>query len=159
MTVLTVLHYPDPRLRRIAEPVTTITPEIQVLIDDMFETMYNDQGIGLAATQVDVQKRIIVMDLGSDKKEQFAFINPEVVWSDGIEKSKEGCLSVTDIYEEVERAQKVRVKALNREGQSIEFDADNLLAVCIQHEIDHLNGKLFIDRLSRLKRERIDKKI
>lgn len=159
MAVLTVLHYPDPRLRKIAEPVPAITPEIQILIDDMFETMYKDEGIGLAATQVNVQLRIIVMDLGSEKKEPFCFINPEIIHADGHEHMKEGCLSVPDIYEEVERAQYVRVKALDRQGEMIEFDANGLMAVCIQHEVDHLYGKLFIDHLSNLKRERIHKKI
>lgn len=160
MALLEILEYPDPRLRKIAAPVEQMTPEIQTLIDDMFETMYDAPGIGLAATQVDQHIQLIVMDLSEDKSEPHVFINPEVTVLEGDpEKMQEGCLSVPGYYEDVERIEHVLIKALNREGEAFELEATGLLAVCIQHEMDHLNGKLFIDYLSKLKRTRIKKKL
>ncbi|KZX72591.1 peptide deformylase [Oleiphilus sp. HI0009] len=160
MALLEILEYPDPRLRKIAAPVEQVTPEIQTLIDDMFETMYDAPGIGLAATQVDQHIQLIVMDLSEDKSEPHVFINPEVTVLEGDpEKMQEGCLSVPGYYEDVERIEHVLIKALNREGEAFELEATGLLAVCIQHEMDHLNGKLFIDYLSKLKRTRIKKKL
>ena len=160
MALLEILEYPDPRLRKIAAPVKQVTPEIQTLIDDMFETMYDAPGIGLAATQVDQHIQLIVMDLSEDKSEPHVFINPEVTVLDGDpEKMQEGCLSVPGYYEDVERIEHVLIKALNRDGEAFELEATGLLAVCIQHEMDHLNGKLFIDYLSKLKRTRIKKKL
>ena len=160
MALLEILEYPDPRLRKIAAPVEQVTPEIQTLIDDMFETMYDAPGIGLAATQVDQHIQLIVMDLSEDKSEPHVFINPEVTVLDGDpEKMQEGCLSVPGYYEDVERIEHVLIKALNRDGEAFELEATGLLAVCIQHEMDHLNGKLFIDYLSKLKRTRIKKKL
>ena len=155
-----ILEYPDPRLRTIAKPVEEVTDDIRTLIDDMFETMYDARGIGLAATQVDVHKQIIVMDLSEDKTEPRVFINPKVEVLDGeLEAMQEGCLSVPGFYENVDRPQKVRIKALDRDGKPYEMVAEGLLAVCIQHECDHLNGKLFVDYLSSLKRDRIKKKL
>ncbi len=159
MAILTVLHYPDPRLRKVAEPVDRVDDNIRQLVDDMFETMYQAPGIGLAATQVDQHKRIITIDISEDKSQPLCLINPEIIASQGVEKMEEGCLSVPGIYEPVERAEKITVKALNREGQSYEIHADSLLSVCIQHEMDHLQGKLFVDYLSELKRKRIRKKL
>jgi len=160
MAILEILEYPDPRLRKIAAPVKEITPEISQLIDDMFETMYDAPGIGLAATQVDQHIQLIVMDLSEDKNEPYVFINPEVTVLDGDpEKMQEGCLSVPGFYEDVERIEHVRINALDKTGKAFELEATGLLAVCIQHEMDHLNGKLFVDYLSKLKRTRIKKKI
>jgi peptide deformylase len=159
MAILTVLHYPDPRLRKVAEPVERVDDNIRQLVDDMFETMYQAPGIGLAATQVDQHKRIITIDISEDKSQPLCLINPEIIASEGVEKMEEGCLSVPGIYEPVERAEKITVKALNREGQSYEMQTDSLLSVCIQHEMDHLQGKLFVDYLSELKRKRIRKKL
>jgi peptide deformylase len=160
MALLEILEYPDPRLRKIAAPVEEVTPEIQTLIDDMFETMYDAPGIGLAATQVDRHIQLIVMDLSEDKSEPHVFINPEVTVLEGDpEKMQEGCLSVPGFYEDVERIEHVLIKALDRNGEPFELEATGLLAVCIQHEMDHLNGKLFVDYLSRLKRDRIKKKL
>lgn len=158
--ILEILEYPDPRLRTLAKPVTTVTDEIRTLIDDMFETMYDAPGIGLAATQVNVHQQIIVMDLSDDNNEPRVFINPTVEVLDGEpEVMQEGCLSVPGFYEDVERIEHCRVKAQDRNGQSFEIEARGLLAVCIQHEMDHLNGKLFVDYLSSLKRNRIRKKL
>lgn len=158
--ILEILEYPDPRLRTLAKPVTEVTDEIRQLIDDMFETMYDAPGIGLAATQVDVHKQVIVMDLSEDRSEPLVFINPEVDVLEGeYEKMQEGCLSVPGFYEDVERIEHVRIKALDRNGEAFELEATGLLAVCIQHEMDHLNGKLFVDYLSALKRNRIRKKL
>ena len=154
-----VLHFPDPRLRLKAEPVETVDEEIRTLVDDMFETMYAAPGIGLAATQINVQKRVLVVDVSEDQSEPLALINPEIVESVGEEEMDEGCLSVPGFYERVRRADRIRVRALARDGESFELDADGLLAVCIQHEIDHLDGKLFVDYLSSLKRNRIRKKL
>jgi peptide deformylase len=159
MAILDILHFPDPRLRQVCEPVQTIDDEIRRLADDMLETMYAAPGIGLAAIQVNVHKRLIVMDLSEDHSSPLCLINPEVVSSEGEEEMQEGCLSVPGFYETVRRAERIRVKALDRHGEVLEFDADGLLAVCIQHEIDHLNGKLFVDYLSGLKRQRIRKKL
>lgn len=151
MAIRDILHYPDPRLRNKALPVTEFNAELKVLIDDMFETMYHDQGIGLAATQINVPQRVIVMDIDKESNGKQYFINPEIIAHEGKEKMKEGCLSVPEIWEYVERAEKIRLKAQDINGKTIELDADGLFAVCIQHEIDHLDGKLFIDYLSPLK--------
>lgn len=160
MAILNILEYPDPRLRTLAQPVDEVTDEIRQLVDDMFETMYDAPGIGLAATQVDVHKRVVVMDLSEDKDEPRIFINPELEpLTDDADLYQEGCLSVPGFFEDVERPLRVRVKALDRDGNPFELEAEGLLAVCIQHECDHLNGKLFVDYLSRLKRDRIRKKL
>ena len=159
MAILDILHYPDKRLRTVASPVEIVDDSIKQLVDDMFETMYDAPGIGLAATQVDVHKRVIVMDLSEKKNEPRCFINPEIIDSDGVEQTEEGCLSVPDIYETVERAERVQVRALDRDGKEFTLDADGLLAVCIQHEMDHLQGKLFVDYLSPLKQQRLRKKL
>lgn len=160
MTILNILEYPDPRLRTLAQPVDEVTDEIRQLVDDMFETMYDAPGIGLAATQVDVHKRVVVMDLSEDKNEPRVFINPELEpLTDDADLYQEGCLSVPGFFEDVERPLRVRVRALDRDGVPFELEAEGLLAVCIQHECDHLNGKLFVDYLSRLKRDRIRKKL
>ena len=158
MTRLTILEYPDPRLRTVAQPVEKVDDALRTLIDDMLETMYASKGIGLAATQVNVHKRLLVADVSEEHDQPLVFVNPELVRRDEIGTSQEGCLSVPGIYEDVERAQKVRVRALGRDGKPFEMDADGLLAVCVQHEIDHLDGKLFVDYLSELKRQRIRKK-
>jgi peptide deformylase len=154
-----ILHFPDPRLRILARPVEEVDEEIRQLVDDMFETMYDAPGIGLAAIQINVAKRVIVVDVSEDKSEPLCLINPEILEKEGEETMDEGCLSVPEIYESVTRAEKIRVRALDREGKSYEMDVDGLLAVCIQHEIDHLDGKLFVDYLSNLKRQRIRKKL
>ncbi len=160
MAILNILEFPDPRLRTIAKPVEVVDDGIRQLIDDMFETMYEAPGIGLAATQVNVHKRVVVMDLSEDKSEPRVFINPEFeALTEQMDQYQEGCLSVPGFYENVDRPQKVRVKALDRDGQPYEIIAEGLLAVCIQHECDHLNGKLFVDYLSSLKRDRIKKKL
>ena len=159
MALLEILHYPDKRLRTVAEPVEVVDDAIKKIIDDMFETMYEAPGIGLAATQVDVHKRVIVMDLSPEKDEPRCFINPEIIETDGVEQTEEGCLSVPDIYETVERAERIKVKALDRDGKEFELEADGLLAVCIQHEMDHLMGQLFVDYLSPLKQQRVRKKL
>jgi len=160
MAILNILEFPDPRLRTIAKPVEVVDDEIRQLIDDMFETMYDAPGIGLAATQVNVHKRVVVMDLSEDKSEPRVFINPEFDYlTDEMEQYQEGCLSVPGFYENVDRPQRVRIKALGRDGQPYELEAEGLLAICIQHECDHLNGKLFVDYLSTLKRDRIKKKL
>jgi peptide deformylase len=159
MAHLTILHYPDERLRTMARPVEQVDDALRELIDDMFETMYDAPGIGLAATQVDHHIRLIVIDVSDNKDEPMVFINPEILSRDGVEEMDEGCLSVPGIYERVERADRVKVRALDREGKPFELEADGLLAVCIQHEIDHLNGKLFVDYLSGLKQQRIRKKL
>ncbi len=159
MALLTILHYPDPRLRIHARPITAVGVETRRLIADLLETMYAAPGIGLAATQVGLDQRLIVVDVSENNDAPCAFINPEILARDGKEKSQEGCLSVPGVFEEVERAERIRVRALDRDGKRVEFDADGLLAVCIQHEIDHLDGKLFVDYLSELKRLRIRKKL
>jgi peptide deformylase len=159
MAILDILHYPDPRLRTVARPVATVDESVRRLIDDMFETMYDAPGIGLAATQVNVHRRVIVIDVSEDCSDPRVFINPEVVVKDGIEQMQEGCLSVPGYYDLVERAERVTVRATDRDGNAFELEADGLLAVCIQHEIDHLDGKLFVDYLSEMKRKRVRKKL
>lgn len=160
MAILNILEFPDPRLRTIAKPVDVVDDSVRKLIDDMFETMYDAPGIGLAATQVNVHKRVVVMDLSEDKSEPLVFINPEFEpLTEQMDQYQEGCLSVPGFYENVDRPQKVKIKALDRDGQPFELIAEGLLAVCIQHECDHLNGKLFVDYLSSLKRDRIKKKL
>ena len=159
MARLPILECPDPRLRTRAQPVAEVDETVRRLIDDMFETMYAAPGIGLAATQVNVHRRVVVIDVSEDRSEPLALVNPEILARDGVEETEEGCLSVPGYYEKVRRAETVRVRALDRNGERIEFDADGLLAVCIQHEIDHLDGKLFVDYLSELKRTRIRKRL
>ena len=160
MAILNILEFPGSRLRTIARPGAVVDDEVRQLIDDMFETMYEAPGIGLAATQVNVHKRIVVMDLSEDRSEPMVFINPEFeILSDEMGQYQEGCLSVPGYYENVDRPQRVKIKALDRDGKPFEMIAEGLLAVCIQHECDHLNGKLFVDYLSTLKRDRIKKKL
>jgi peptide deformylase len=159
MALLPILEFPDPRLRTRAQPVEQVDAALRKLIDDMFETMYAAPGIGLAATQVNVHKRVLVIDVSESRKERLALINPEILRREGVEETEEGCLSVPGVYDKVTRADRIRVRALDRDGKQIEFDAGGLLAVCIQHEIDHLDGKLFVDYLSELKRTRIRKKL
>ena len=159
MAILDILHFPDARLRNVAKPVAAVDDEVRRLIDDMFETMYEAPGIGLAAIQVNVPKRVIVIDVSEDRSETLALVNPEILERHGEEEMDEGCLSVLGFYETVQRAEKIRFRALDRDGQVFEREADGLLAVCIQHEIDHLDGKLFVDYLSSLKRQRIRKKL
>lgn len=160
MAKLEILEFPDPRLRTVAKPVEKVDDELRKLIDDMFETMYDAPGIGLAATQVNVHKRVIVMDLSDDKNEPRVFINPEITpLTQELAPYEEGCLSVPGFYEKVKRPARVKIKALDRDGNEFEIEADELLATCIQHEIDHLEGKLFVDYVSRLKRDRIKKKL
>ncbi len=159
MAVLEVLRFPDERLRTVAKEVTEVNDEIRTLIDDMFETMYDENGVGLAATQVNQHVRIFIADTTEDKSNALAFVNPEIIAKDGMMINEEGCLSVPNCYAKVERAETVTVKALNRDGKEFTYDADGLLAICIQHELDHLNGKLFVDYLSPLKRDRIKKKL
>ncbi|MBD3609028.1 MAG: peptide deformylase [Gammaproteobacteria bacterium] len=159
MALLNILHFPDERLRTRAAPVTKVDDELRTLIDNMFETMYEAPGIGLAATQINVHKRLMVIDVSEEKNQPLVFINPELVEHSGKEKMDEGCLSVPGVYETVERAEEIKVKALDRDGNEFEMAADGLLAVCIQHEMDHLDGKLFVDYLSEMKRNRIRKKL
>ena len=159
MAKLTILEFPDPRLRTRAAPVQGVDDALRALIDDMFETMYDAPGIGLAATQVDVHRRFMVIDVSEEKNAPLVFINPEILEREGTETCQEGCLSVPGIYADVKRAERLRVRALDRHGEVFEMDADGLLAVCIQHEMDHLDGKLFVDYLSPLKREMVRKKL
>ena len=159
MAILDVLRFPDERLRTVAAPVETITPELQQIVDDMFETMYAEEGIGLAATQVDIHQRIIVIDVSEDREDQLVLINPEILEQSGSTGIEEGCLSVPGSRALVPRAEWVKVRALDRHGKPFELDADDLLAICIQHEMDHLVGKLFVDYLSPLKRQRIRQKL
>jgi peptide deformylase len=159
MAKLKILEFPDPRLRTKATPVGSVDDALRVLIGDMFETMYDAPGIGLAATQVDVHKRLLVTDVSPDNSEPHVLINPEILEKDGVIVTDEGCLSVPGYYEEVERAEHIRVRFLDRSGDETEMEAEGLLAVCIQHEIDHLEGKLFVDYLSEAKRQRIRKKL
>ena len=159
MALLEILKYPDPRLHTVASPVRNVDSEIRSLVDNMAETMYAAPGIGLAATQVNVHKQVIVMDISESKDQLLVLINPEIVESSGQIECEEGCLSVPGIYEKVSRSEKIRAKALDRDGNSFEFDAEGLLAVCVQHEMDHLKGKVFVEYLSALKRERIVKKL
>lgn len=159
MSVLTILEFPDDRLRKKATEVQVVDGSIRKLVDDMLETMYLAKGVGLAATQVNVHQRIVVIDVSEEKDKPLCLINPEIIAKDGIEESEEGCLSVPGFFETVKRAERIKVKALNKEGQPFEFEADELLAVCVQHELDHLEGKLFVDYISSLKRQRIKKKL
>ena len=159
MAILEILHYPDKRLRKVAKPVENVNEVIKKLVDEMFETMYTAPGIGLAATQVNVHQKVIVIDVSEDKNQPLCLINPEILAEEGTESCDEGCLSVPDVYEIVERSEKVTVKALNQNGDEYTLEADGLLAVCIQHEIDHLKGKLFVDYLSPLKFQRIKKRL
>ena len=159
MAILNILHFPDPRLRNKALPVEKVDDEIRQLAQDMLETMYEAPGIGLAATQVNVQKRVIVIDISEDKSEPLVLVNPELIETNGEREFQEGCLSVPEAYELVTRADTIRFKALGLDGKPFERDAEGLLATCVQHEIDHLDGKLFVDYLSNLKRDRIRKKL
>ncbi|MCR8923864.1 peptide deformylase [Dasania sp. GY-MA-18] len=160
MAILNILEFPDPKLRTIAKPVAQVTDATRQLIDDMFETMYAAPGVGLAASQVDVHERIVVIDTSEEQNEPLVFINPEVtVLDDKLFDYDEGCLSIPGFYETVTRPEHIKVKALDRNGQPFELEPNGLLAVCIQHEIDHLDGKLFVDYLSSLKRQRIRKKL
>ena len=159
LSILTILEFPDDRLRKKAVAVKTVDDKIKKLVDDMLDTMYESHGVGLAATQVNVHQRVIVIDVSDEKDEPLFLINPEIIEKDGIKEGEEGCLSVPGFFEKVNRAERVKVRALNRDGQSYEFEATDLLATCVQHEIDHLDGKLFVDYISPLKRQRIKKKL
>jgi len=159
MAILDILHFPDPRLRTQARKVDSVDDQVRALVDDMLETMYQAPGIGLAATQVNVHRRLLVIDISSEQNAPLVLINPELLATTGSEEMDEGCLSVPGIYERVQRAEQIRVQAQDRDGKRFELEAEGLLAVCIQHEIDHLEGKLFVDYLSQLKRQRIRKKL
>ena len=160
MTVLTVLHYPDPRLHKVAKPVAVVDERVRKIVTDMAETMYAAPGVGLAATQVDVHERIIVIDVSEEQNQLMVFINPELVWSSTEKKAwREGCLSVPEFYDEVERPDQILVKALDLNGKPFEIKTDGLLSVCLQHEMDHLLGKVFVEYLSFLKRNRISLKM
>lgn len=159
MSILSILEFPDNRLRKKAALVKTVDDKIKKLVDDMLETMYESHGVGLAATQVNVHQRVVVMDVSENKDTPLCLINPEIIEKDGIKESEEGCLSVPGFFEKVNRAEHIIVRALNRNGEPFQFDARDLLAVCVQHELDHLNGKLFVDYISPLKRQRIKKKL
>ena len=155
MAILTILLYPDPRLHKVAAPVARVDDTVRTLIRDMAQTMYAAPGVGLAATQVDVHKRVLVIDISPTHDQLKVFINPEIVESRGIADAEEGCLSVPGVFDRVERAQWIRVRALDAEGEPFELEAEGLLAVCIQHEMDHLEGKVFVEYLSPLKRRRL----
>lgn len=159
MALLPILEYPDPRLKKVAAPVPAVTPEIRRLVRDLAETMYAAPGVGLAATQVDVHKRVIVIDVSEAKDQLRVFINPEIVFAEGEAECEEGCLSVPGYFDKVTRAARVRVRAQNADGEPFEVDAEGMLAVCIQHEMDHLEGKVFVDYLSPLKRARLAAKL
>jgi peptide deformylase len=159
LSVLTILEFPDPRLRKKADSVTIVDEHIHQLIDDMFETMYHTSGIGLAATQVNVHKQVIVMDVSEEKNSPICLINPEILHKEGEFEYNEGCLSVPNFFEKITRAGNITITALNRDGVAFELVAHDLMATCIQHEMDHLNGKLFVDYLSPLKRQRIKSKL
>jgi len=160
MALLNVLCYPDPRLHKVAKPVAQVDARIKKIVADMADTMYEAPGVGLAATQVDIHERIVVIDVSDEQNDLLVFINPEIIWSSPEKKSwREGCLSVPEFYDEVERPAQVRVKALDIDGKAFEIDADGLLAVCLQHELDHLQGKVFVEYLSILKRTRISQKL
>ncbi|MDP5238876.1 peptide deformylase [Uliginosibacterium sp. 31-16] len=159
MALLPILHYPDPRLHTRATPVAVVDDRIRQLVSDMAETMYAAPGVGLAASQVDVHERVIVIDVSEDKSGLLALINPEIIERDGEQTCEEGCLSVPGIYDTVTRAEHIKVRALNEKGETIEFEATELLAVCVQHEIDHLDGKVFVEYLSQLKQNRIKAKL
>ena len=159
MAILEILKYPDPRLRTKAKPVTTITDELRRQVDDMYETMYASEGVGLAATQVNIHLQLFTMDTSQGRDQRICVINPEIISREGKQYESEGCLSVVEAYDKVERAAKVRLRGMDLDGKTFEMDAEGLMAVCIQHEIDHLNGILFIDHLSKLKQERYRKKL
>jgi peptide deformylase len=159
MTKLAILEYPDPRLRTKAEPVRVVDDAVRKLTDDMLETMYAARGVGLSATQVDVHRRIIVLDVSDARDQPLVFIDPEIVGAEGRAPGEEGCLSVPGIYDKIERAERIRVRALDRNGESFEMEAEGMLAVCVQHEMDHLEGKLFVDYLSELKRQLIRRRL
>ena len=159
MAILHILHYPDPRLRIKAMPVERVESDIRQLLDDMLETMYDAPGVGLAAPQVDIPKRVIVVDISEQKNAPLCLINPEIISQEDVEQMEEGCLSVPGVYEVVERAARIKVKGLDRNGAPLELDVGGVLAVCIQHEIDHLEGRLFVDYLSEMRRNRIRKKM
>ena len=159
MTKLVILEYPDPRLRKKAAPVTAVDDALRQLADNLLETMYAAKGVGLAATQVDVHQRLIVLDVSDTRDQPLVLINPELLTLEGSGPGEEGCLSLPGIYEKLSRATHIRVRALGRDGEPLEMDAEGLLAVCIQHEMDHLEGKLFIDRISRLKREMYKRRV
>lgn len=160
MALLNVLCYPDPRLHKVAKPVAQVDARIKKIVADMADTMYEAPGVGLAATQVDIHERIVVIDVSDEQNELRVFINPEIIWSSPEKKSwREGCLSVPEFYDEVERPSQIRVRALDLDGKEFEIEADGLLAVCLQHELDHLQGKVFVEYLSLLKRTRISQKL
>ncbi|NOQ35456.1 MAG: peptide deformylase [Methylococcaceae bacterium] len=159
MAILPILEFPDERLRKKAAIIKKVDDKIKQLVDDMTETMYEAHGVGLAATQVNIHQRLIVIDISEEKDAPLCLINPEIIEKDGVEESEEGCLSVPGFFENVKRAEHIKVKALDREGEEYELEADGLLGVCIQHEMDHLQGKLFVDYLSPLKRQRIKSKL
>ena len=159
MAILDILVYPDPRLRKIAEPVETVDDRIRTLVNDMIETMHDAQGIGLAATQVDVHEQVIVMQIPEDQDDPRVLINPTIIERDGETVYDEGCLSVPEYYAPVKRAESIKITALDEQGEIYELEADGLLAICIQHEMDHLQGKVFVDYLSRLKQDRVRKKL
>jgi peptide deformylase len=160
MALLPILHFPDPRLHTVVKPVAQVDDRIRQLVDDMLETMYDAKGVGLAATQIDVHERVVVIDTSEERNQPMVLINPEIIWaSDEMIVWEEGCLSVPTIYDKVDRHARVRVRATNRDGEVYEFDADELLAVCVQHELDHLKGKVFVEYLSPLKRNRIKTKL
>jgi peptide deformylase len=159
MAILDILQFPDPRLRRSAAPVARVDDQVRQTVADMFETMYDAPGIGLAAVQVNIHQQIIVIDVSPEKNQPLCLINAEILAKEGEEEMEEGCLSIPGVYETVRRAERVKVRALDRDGRTFELEVDGLLAVCIQHEMDHLAGKLFIDYLSPLKRQRIEKRL
>jgi peptide deformylase len=160
MALLSILHYPDPRLKKVAKPVSVVDERVRTLVRDMAETMYDAPGVGLAATQVDVHEQIIVIDISEAHDDLRVFINPEIIEASAeLKEAEEGCLSVPGIYDSVERPDRIRVKALNQFGEPFELEADGLLAVCIQHEMDHLRGRVFVDYLSQLKQSRIKGKM
>jgi peptide deformylase len=159
LSILTILEFPDERLRKKAVAVDSVDKSVKKLVDDMIETMYTAKGVGLAATQVNVQKRIIVIDVSENKDQPLCLINPEIIEKNGEKLSEEGCLSVPTFYEKINRAEHIKVRALDKNGDSFEFTATELLAVCVQHELDHLEGKLFVDYLSSFKRQRIKTKL
>ena len=159
MALLEILHFPDPRLRVKAQPITQIDDEVRRIVEDMYETMYASNGVGLAATQVGIHRQIFVMDVSETHNQRYCVFNPEILAKEGVQLDNEGCLSVTGVYDKVERAAKVRMRGMNLDGKLFELEGEGLMAACIQHETDHLNGILFIDHLSRLKQERIRKKI
>jgi peptide deformylase len=159
MALLPILHYPDPRLHKVARPVAAVDDRVRKLVTDMAETMYAAPGVGLAATQVDVHERVVVIDISEARNDLQTFINPEIIASEGDAENEEGCLSVPGVFDKIRRAERVTVRALNASGEPFTLEAEGLLAVCIQHEIDHLEGKVFVDYLSRLKQQRIAAKL